>query len=167
MWRRTATVLTRQKRGNIQHKISYCAFNYSTTIPSSSNSSNSNRDNSGSISSNNSRSGNSNSNSTSASSSSGSERPFRRKKSGYNQVLYSGVPLLLFMIGGTYFLSVFLQTHNEIKDKQANSVSVRKFDIAKEHEQLMKKLDIDNFTLSRIPRPDELPKDTNDSKKKK
>lgn len=42
----------------------------------------------------------------------------------------------------------------EIKDKRTTSVSTRKFDIDEEHRKLMKKLDIDNFSLSRIPRPE-------------
>ena len=40
----------------------------------------------------------------------------------------------------------------EIKDKRQSSTSVRKFDLEEEHRLLMKKLDIDNFSLSRIPR---------------
>jgi len=67
----------------------------------------------------------------------------------------TGVPLVLFMLGGSYFLSVFLGTQVEVKDKNNQSKSIRKFDLEEEHKQLMKKLDIDGYSLSRIPRPED------------
>ena len=36
------------------------------------------------------------------------------------------------------------------------SISERKLNLAQEHEEMMKKLDIDNYTLSRIPKPDKI-----------
>jgi len=70
-----------------------------------------------------------------------------------NNTLTNGLPLLLLIVGGSYFLSVFMSTHMEMKDKQNKSTSVRKFDLEKEHKELLSKLDIENFSLSRIPRP--------------
>ena len=35
------------------------------------------------------------------------------------------------------------------------SKSERKFSLEEEHKKLLEKLDIDNFSLSRIPRPDD------------
>jgi Cytochrome c oxidase assembly protein COX16 len=68
----------------------------------------------------------------------------------------AGVPLVAMVLGCTYFLTQFLQTHMEIKDKRSGkSSSQRKFDLDEEHRLLMKKLDIENFSLSRIPRPEE------------
>ena len=52
-------------------------------------------------------------------------------------------------------LATFMQTHMEMKDRKEQSTTVRKFDIEEEHRKLMKQLDIDNFSLSRIPRPEE------------
>ena len=53
-------------------------------------------------------------------------------------------------------LSTFMQTQVEMKDKKTSSMSQRKFDIEKEREEMMKKIDVDNsYKLSRIPRVDE------------
>jgi hypothetical protein len=51
-----------------------------------------------------------------------------------------------------------MQTHYELKDKGNNSKSQRKFDLEEEHNKLIKSLDIDNYSLSRIPRPEDLEK---------
>ena len=51
--------------------------------------------------------------------------------------------------------SEFLGTHNELKDKKASSISSRQFSLEEEHAKIMKSLDIDNYTLSRVPRPEE------------
>ena len=67
----------------------------------------------------------------------------------------TGVPLIVLIVGGSYFLSKFTETHVELKDKQNKSTSVRKFDLEQEHREMMSKLDIDNYVLSRVPRPGE------------
>ena len=48
-----------------------------------------------------------------------------------------------------------METHYEIKDKKHTSMSTRQFNLEAEHAKMMKQLDIDNYTLSRIPRPGE------------
>lgn len=68
----------------------------------------------------------------------------------------AGAPMIIFVLGGSFALSTFMQTHYDIKDKTANTQTTRKFDLDEEHAIMMKKLDIKNFSLSRIPRPDEL-----------
>jgi len=75
-----------------------------------------------------------------------------------------GVPLFVFLLGGVYVLTNFMQTHMEIKDKRTKSSSKRVFDLEEERDMLMKKLDIENFTLSRIPRVDD-GKELNENKK--
>lgn len=90
-----------------------------------------------------------------------------RKKRQNQQLIYIGAPLLIFLLGGSYFLSIFMETHYELKDKQNDSKSVRKFDLEEEHRKLMKSLDIDSFTLSRIPRPEEETKSNESIKEKK
>lgn len=71
-------------------------------------------------------------------------------------MIYVGVPLLLFMIGGTCFLQMFMDAKLEVRDRQqGQSVTVRKFDLEEEHKLLMSKLDLDDFSLSRIPRPED------------
>ena len=52
-------------------------------------------------------------------------------------------------------LSTFMQTHMEMKDRKEKSTTKRTFDIEEEHRKMMKQLDIDNYSLSRIPRPEE------------
>lgn len=50
------------------------------------------------------------------------------------------------------------------------STSTRKYDLEKEHKKLLEKLDIENFSLSRIPRPEESidsPKKSESNKSKK
>lgn len=77
----------------------------------------------------------------------------RKAAEGRKKLAYIGAPLILFLIGGSVLLSQFLDTHMELKDKQNNSKTTRNFDLEEEHRALMKKLDLDNFSLSRIPRP--------------
>lgn len=72
-----------------------------------------------------------------------------------NRFAQAGLPLLFLVVGGSFFLSQFTATQVEFRDKQARSSSVRQFNLEEEHRKLMKNLDIDNFTLSRIPRPEE------------
>jgi DNA-directed RNA polymerase subunit H (RpoH/RPB5) len=79
-----------------------------------------------------------------------------RRKSNARTILNAGIPLLTFVLGGSYALSVFMQTHVEVKDKHHKSVSTRKFDLEEEHKKLMSKLAIEDFKLSRIPRPEEV-----------
>ena len=50
----------------------------------------------------------------------------------------------------------------ELKDKQNKSISTRKFDLEEENKKLLEKLNINDFKLSRIPRPDN---NENDKKK--
>ena len=89
-----------------------------------------------------------------------------RIKSSRTSVLWkTGLPLILFVCGGSYALSNFTQTHVEMKDKLIQSSSTRKFDLEEEHKRLMQKLDIENYTLSRVPRPEDLD-DTKTRKKK-
>ena len=87
-------------------------------------------------------------------------------------------------------LATFMQTHVEIKDRQSNSVSQRKFDLEgdeclfslpypwlqlkakiceniEERKKMLKKLDIDNYKLSRIPRPGEDAKEAADKEQSK
>jgi hypothetical protein len=74
---------------------------------------------------------------------------------GRKKMLTVGIPMVLFTVGGCYMLSIFLETHVALKDKQNKSTTTRKFDLEEEHKALMEKLDLDSFSLSRIPRPAE------------
>ena len=56
----------------------------------------------------------------------------------------------------------------ELKDRNNKSTPTRKFNLDEEHRKLVGKLDIDNFNLSRIPRPeDETPESIKENIKKK
>eukprot|EP01036_Dinobryon_divergens_P025643 gene25643-34215_t len=91
----------------------------------------------------------------------------KRQSKGLRTFLTAGTPLLLFLIGGSLFLSQFMDTHMELKDKHTKSTSERKFNLEEENKKLLKQLDIENFSLSRIPRPDDDTKDRGGSKAKK
>eukprot|EP01038_Epipyxis_sp_PR26KG_P012931 gene12931-17333_t len=78
-----------------------------------------------------------------------------KRQSDLSKLLYGGLPMIILIIGGSYFLSVFTSTHVELKDRHNSSVSTRKFDIEQEHKEILKNLDIDNYKLSRIPRPED------------
>jgi len=87
---------------------------------------------------------------------------------GHSVLIKAGVPMVALMLGGSWALSQFMQTHMDIKDQRNQSVSKRKFDLEEEHRMLMKKLgDTENFTLSRIPRPEENSPDSSDPTKSK
>ena len=45
--------------------------------------------------------------------------------------------------------------YNYYQDKNIKSTSERKFNLEEENKKLMQQLDIENFSLSRIPRPDD------------
>ena len=65
------------------------------------------------------------------------------------------MPLLAFMIGTTYAISIMVDTHVEAKDRKDSKVSIRKYTLEEEHRKMMESLDIDSYQLSRIPRPGE------------
>jgi len=67
-------------------------------------------------------------------------------------VITAGAPLITLLLGGSYVLSSFMETHYEVKDKRNKSISTRKFDLEEEHAKMMKDLNIDDYKLSRIPR---------------
>jgi hypothetical protein len=92
---------------------------------------------------------------------------------GFQTFMKVGFPMLAFTIGGFAMLNVFMQTSIEVKDKNITSTSLRihqlegeafslKLQInshfspnSEENKNLLGRLDIDNYSLSRIPRPDE------------
>lgn len=86
------------------------------------------------------------------------------RRKGPNHLLKAGLPMILLVVGGSLFLTNFTQTRVELKDRVIKSSSEKQFDLEEENRKLLKKLDIDNFTLSRIPRPGE--DQQNDGKKK-
>lgn len=79
--------------------------------------------------------------------------PYRKKKK--NVFLTAGVPLLLLMISGSLLISFFLESQVEIQGKTKRSTSTRQFNLEEEHKKLLKNLDIENYSLSRIPRPED------------
>ena len=70
-------------------------------------------------------------------------------------VAKAGAPFVLLIVAGAYGLSVFMQTHYEYKDKKGGTISKREFTLEEEHKKMMEKLNIHEYTLSRIPRPGE------------
>ena len=78
-----------------------------------------------------------------------------RRSSGAQIAFRVGIPLIGFLCSGVYVLSTFFKTANERKDKERQSMTIRKYNLEEEHKQIMKSLDIDDYKLSRIPRPDD------------
>ena len=80
----------------------------------------------------------------------------KARKSSGNIMLTAGAPMVIFIVGGSVALGNFMQTHFDLKDKAKNSTTTRKFDLQEEHSRMMKQLNVQDFSLSRIPRPEEL-----------
>lgn len=51
-----------------------------------------------------------------------------------------GLPMIGFMIVGSVSLSVFMQHHYDVKDRRNGSITERKFDLKKEHDNMMQSL---------------------------
>ena len=71
----------------------------------------------------------------------------------------AGLPFLLFIIGGSYFLSISIDDRLKEKDIDKGSKSDRQFEMEQEKEELMAKMsktiqDFDN--TKRIERPEEV-----------
>lgn len=77
------------------------------------------------------------------------------KSKDLNTFAKAGIPLVTLIIGGSYYLTAFIQTSIDVKDKRTNSMTTRKFSLEEEHKKMMKNLDLDNYSLSRIPRPED------------
>lgn len=80
----------------------------------------------------------------------------KARRTSSNIMLTAGAPMVLFIVGGSIALGNFMQTHFELKDKAKNSKTTRKFDLEEEHANIMKQLNVQDFSLSRIPRPEEM-----------
>ena len=63
-----------------------------------------------------------------------------------------GLPLVLFVVGGTYSLSTFVQGRVEAKDIRYKSQSRREYTLEEEHMRAMEKLgDISEYKMVPIP----------------
>ena len=80
--------------------------------------------------------------------------PLRGNNKKFLPFMSVGIPMLFLCFGGVYMISKFQQTKNEIKDKKEGSISTRKFNLEEEHKMISEKLNIDDYKLSRIPRPE-------------
>ncbi|EWM29133.1 Cytochrome c oxidase assembly protein COX16 [Nannochloropsis gaditana] len=70
--------------------------------------------------------------------------------------LSAGLPLLVFLTGGSLFLAKFVQGRVEAKDSKLQSRSEREFSIEEEHKRMMAKLDPENaYKVVRIHRPED------------
>lgn len=67
-----------------------------------------------------------------------------------------GVPMLLFLLAGMYFLTEFLSTNVEMNDKRVKSSTEKQFSIEEEYNAMMKNLNINDYSLSKIPDPDDV-----------
>ena len=68
------------------------------------------------------------------------------------QSVAKGLPLILFVVGGTYSLSTFVQGRVEAKDHRYKSQSRREATLEDEHRRAMAKLgDISDYTMVPVP----------------
>jgi hypothetical protein len=79
----------------------------------------------------------------------------RPRRDGGLAIAKAGAPLVVMIVAGAYGLSIFMQTHMEYKDQKGRTISKREFTLEEEHKKMMEKLNIRDYTLSRIPRPGE------------
>jgi hypothetical protein len=77
------------------------------------------------------------------------------RRNGLRTVVKVGLPMVLLLTGGSYLLSTFTATQFEQKDKRMKKTSKKVHAIEEEHKRMMAKLNIDDYALSRIPRPNE------------
>ena len=66
-----------------------------------------------------------------------------------------GLPLIVFMVGGTGVLATFVQGQTEAKDHnmQYKSVSKKQHTLEEEHKKVMAKMDIDDYVMVPVPKP--------------
>eukprot|EP00614_Pseudopedinella_elastica_P033702 CAMPEP_0172625488 /NCGR_PEP_ID=MMETSP1068-20121228/144132_1 /TAXON_ID=35684 /ORGANISM="Pseudopedinella elastica, Strain CCMP716" /LENGTH=75 /DNA_ID=CAMNT_0013434801 /DNA_START=51 /DNA_END=278 /DNA_ORIENTATION=+ len=64
-----------------------------------------------------------------------------------------GLPLVLFVVGGSYSLSYFVQGHVEAKDVRVKTSSQREFNLEEEHRKAIGKLNIDEYDMVPVPKP--------------
>ena len=67
----------------------------------------------------------------------------------------SEAPLVFLVVGDASGMSVFMQTHVSFKDCRGATTSAREFTLEEDH-KMMKQLDNENYSLSRILRREEL-----------
>ena len=70
-----------------------------------------------------------------------------------NTFVQKGLPLIVFMIGGTYTLSTFVQGQTDAKDMRYKSQSKKQYTLEEEHKKAMAKLDISDYKMVPVPKP--------------
>ncbi|CAM9447594.1 unnamed protein product [Discosporangium mesarthrocarpum] len=73
---------------------------------------------------------------------------------GGNMFFRSGLPLVVFIVGGSCVLSQFVSGQVDVKDMRRGSKSLREFNLEEEHRRTMREFDED-FEITRIPRPED------------
>ncbi|KAJ1458718.1 hypothetical protein M885DRAFT_512508 [Pelagophyceae sp. CCMP2097] len=66
----------------------------------------------------------------------------------------AGAPMVIFMIGASFVLSTFTQGTVERRDFRYKSQTETAFNIEKEHDIIMSKLQTDDYESKPIERPD-------------
>mmetsp|Transcript_6980 Transcript_6980/g.10523 ORF Transcript_6980/g.10523 Transcript_6980/m.10523 type:complete len:81 (+) Transcript_6980:55-297(+) len=76
--------------------------------------------------------------------------------SGTNSFFKFGIPLVAFIVGGSFFLGKFVEGQVEKRDKRVRSRTVKQFDLEEEHKRAMAALaDNESYEMKRIARPEE------------
>ncbi|KAG5192089.1 hypothetical protein JKP88DRAFT_230436, partial [Tribonema minus] len=80
----------------------------------------------------------------------------RRGGGSNNLFLRAGLPFIVFVAGGSLFLSYVVTGHVETRDRKRQSQSLRQFDLQEEHRKLQQQFASgEDFKIVRIPRPGE------------
>jgi len=69
----------------------------------------------------------------------------------------AGLPLVLFVAGGSFALSKFVEGKVDAKDLRTKSLTERQFNLEEEHAAISRKLngELESFEITRIPRNDD------------
>ncbi|KAH7474292.1 hypothetical protein PRIC1_013579 [Phytophthora ramorum] len=70
-----------------------------------------------------------------------------------NHFATSGLPLVLFIVGGYVALTQFVEGKFEARDHLVKSQSEHMFNLEEEHKRMTKKLTLDEFEIKPVPKP--------------
>ena len=73
-----------------------------------------------------------------------------------------GGPILGLCFGGLYALTTFQQGRFELVDRRIKSQTEKEYDLEQEYEQIMRKMDLSDYEIVPLERPDESKRTTQD-----
>ena len=70
-----------------------------------------------------------------------------------SQHIKTGIPLIMFVCGGSWALSEFVKGQVERKDLKTKTMSQRQYSLEEEHKKMVAKLDISDYKMVPAPKP--------------